>query len=133
MPAQDDLLDAVLDLQHDLGKHMRQPFAFLPSDAPPAQVREALRVALLETRKHAGVAKSARAVWTECLDGAPGLRHQRGFDAVEAAVERALAWAARLGDDTPLPRAGIEADLLAVQTTLAALRLEVSGPRSEGE
>ena len=125
MPDRDDLLDAVLDLQHDLGKYMRQPFAFLPRNARADEVREALRMALHETRKGGLGVRTAREVWMECVAGAPRLREVPGFTEAEAAVERALAWEARLSQGEALPRAEIESDLSAVQAALSALRAAV--------
>lgn len=62
----DETMDALLDLSHDLGKYLRLPLALLPVDAGPAEVREAL-------------------AWDRALDGGEDIDRAavtRDFDAV---------------------------------------------------
>ena len=49
----DDMLDALYDLKHDLGKYIRMPVAMLPADAPVQELREALHAAIFATRNTA--------------------------------------------------------------------------------
>ncbi len=116
------LREALSDLQHDLGKHLRLPLALLPRDAPDAEVREALATALRRTKRSARESKPARAIWAafvaETGDRWPALR---------AAVERALSWEAALDGADPIDRAAAERDLGAVGEVLRGLERERDG------
>ena len=96
------VLDALLDLQHDLGKHIRLPVAMLPSDAPPEDVRAALEQALFRTRTSAAGTQGARDLWRRFL---AETRDGVGIDlgALRAAVAAALAWESALAAGKPLP------------------------------
>jgi len=115
------LLDALYDLQHDLGKHLRMPLAFLPVDAPPDQVREALQRALSNTRSSSAGTLSAREIWRRFVDGLSAEeRTVPPFNKLRQAVERALAWEERLQGARPLDRAAAQRDLDAVGGAIRA-------------
>ena len=108
----DDLLDALADLQHDLGKYIAMPLRMLPVEADEAAVRDALERALRRTRSGREGVQSARDLWTafvaEIPAGLPALAD------LEAAVARALAWDTALDDGAAIDRARLEADFEAV-------------------
>jgi len=121
------LLEVLSDLKHDLGKYIRLPFTMLPPGADWDETRTALRHALLETRSGPGGVLSARALWSRFKETAGGrLGAFSGWIALEAAVERALAWEACVEGDGPLPRDDIERDLSAISGGIQKLRLEVA-------
>lgn len=117
----DDLLDALSDLQHDLGKHLLLPVSLLPADADDRAVRAAARDALRRTRRGPNGVTDAATLWDDFrvevgpLDGWPAAT------ALDEAVRRALAWDARLDDAAPLDRAALTADLGAVSPAIRAL------------
>lgn len=119
------LLDAVLDLQHDLGKHLHVPVAWLPPDATHADVRRAARTALHETRRGPDGPRSARRIWSEFrLEVGDALTGRRAWAPMEKAVMRALDWTGRL--DTPsIDRAALQGDLAAVGPAIRALVAEL--------
>jgi hypothetical protein len=124
--SRDDLLDALLDLKHDLGKYIRLPVAMLPADAGAEELRQALATAINQTRKGPAGARSAAEIWAAFLDEVGGAIDR--FDAaarLRAAVDRALAWGDRIGDDE-LERPAIEGDLSAVGTSVQRLIEEVN-------
>jgi hypothetical protein len=127
--SRDDLLDALFDLKHDLGKYIRLPVAMLPADSTAADLRQALGRALLKTRQGPRGDRPAREIWTaftEEVGRAVDERETAGQ--LRRAVERALGWERALADDddTPLDRAALEADLTAVSRCIQALIEEVS-------
>ncbi len=110
-----ELAEHLLDLQHDLGKYLRLPLDLLPATATPDQVREAVRTALHATRRGAGRAVGARALWQAFLDAASDdWRDLSGAEALQQAVERALAWEAAVEAGEMLDRARVHADFAAV-------------------
>ncbi|MCA9543286.1 MAG: hypothetical protein KC613_02820 [Myxococcales bacterium] len=114
----DELMDVLLDLKHDLGKHLPRPVRWLPPDASADDLRAALRQAL--ERTHGG--RSAAALWADAEGELASVAQRPAFQALALAVQRALAWGARLDDpDAALDRAAVEADLLAVGPAVAAL------------
>lgn len=124
----EDLIDLVADLQHDLGKYLRQPLAFLPETAGEDEIRAALDEALHRTRRTPRGVRGAVEIWDEIVDeGGVDLQSLSGFPAVEAAVEKALAWAEALQQPMPIDRAKAQADLSAVAAAVADLRDEVRG------
>ncbi len=116
----EELLEALFDLAHDLGKYLRLPLAWLPAEATEAEVREALERALLRTREGA-----ARALWDrfreETGGGAEGLD---SFPALAAAVAQALSWEDRLAG--PIDRAAALHDLSAVGDAIRTAIEELS-------
>jgi hypothetical protein len=127
--SRDDVLDALLDLKHDLGKYIRMPVAMLPREASNDDLREALETALLRTRSGPGGSRTAADLWkafTEEVGGAidgyestPGLR---------AAVDRALEWRAALErNEGAIDRGQVEADTGAVGEAIQRLIEEVHG------
>ncbi|MBW2277188.1 MAG: hypothetical protein JRF63_06830 [Deltaproteobacteria bacterium] len=125
--SRDDVLDALLDLKHDLGKYIRLPLAMLPAEAGDAEVREALGTALLKTRNGPNGVHTAEDLWSGFTEevgraiagytSAPGLRET---------VERALAWRASLENDADaIDRQQAETELGAVREAIQRLIEEV--------
>jgi len=119
----DDLLDLLMDLQHDLGKYIRMPLGFLPANASDEEVHRALDKALLKTRATPSGTRSARGLWMAfCAVARPMLDGEPLFADLERAVDRALAWESHaLAQPGPLPRPALEADLSAVAPAIRAL------------
>ncbi len=121
----EELLEALFDLAHDLGKYLRLPLAWLPAEATEAEVRVALERALLRTREGAAGVVSARALWDrfreETGGGAEGLD---SFPALAAAVAQALSWEDRLAG--PIDRAAALHDLSAVGDAIRTAIEELS-------
>lgn len=113
----DDLYDALDDLLHDLGKHIALPLNLLPDGAKPGALREAATVALLKTRRSAGVGTPAAQIWADFLEEHPQASALAGFEGMRRAVDRALAWAARLDQ---LEEAPLRAALRAVGPAIRA-------------
>jgi len=129
-PSDDELLDLLMDMKHDLGKYIVMPVAMLPTDASPTQLREALRRALLQTRGEGEAAHSAQVLWRGFVqEGGEPLRALAGFAQLQAAVERATAWESALGADTPIDRDALLSDLRAVGEAMGALIATCDGAR----
>ena len=125
-PSRDDLLDALFDLKHDLGKYLRWHLSTAPEDAGPERFREALATALLCTRTGPRGDRAAREIWEKfegetgsALDGYPARA------ALSIAVRRALGHERALAPDAPLDRGEIRRDLGAVSDAIRALIEEV--------
>ncbi|MBI5495215.1 MAG: hypothetical protein HY904_09300 [Deltaproteobacteria bacterium] len=118
-----DPRELLADLAHDLGKYLRMPVAFLPAAASDDEVRDAARRALLETRVTPTGTRGARALWEAFLaEGGDALRGREGFDELERAVARALAWETRVRDGgSALERPALVADFSAVSAAIRAL------------
>ncbi len=128
-PSPDDLVDALLDLHHDLGKYLRLPLAWLPHDADDAAVVEATRKALTCTREGPDGVRPADAIWAAfCAEVGDAFAHLSGWQVLGCAVARALAWRDRLS--SPVPRERVLADFTAVSVAIAAL-IEESRDGSE--
>ncbi len=125
----DDLIDALADLKHDLGKYLRMPFAMLPGDASGDEVLQALDTALNRTRTGPGGTRTARSIWQDFLDEAgEGLHGMETFVRLELVVADALGWEDLARPDRPGPhREIIEKDLGAVSPAIQQLLEEVSG------
>jgi hypothetical protein len=122
-PSSAALLDALVDLEHDLAKYLRLPFAFLPQDAPPGDVRKALHEALVSTRRTTAGTRSAADIWcgftAEMGEFARGPR----FDALSFSVARVLAWARAVDDeDAQIDRHALEEHIADVKARIAAWR-----------
>ena len=115
MSERQQLIDELLDLQHDLGKYIHLPLSFLPRDAASADVSTAVRRALFETRAGPGGVRSAREIWST-FEGAMADRLNRyaSFAVLRDVVERALAWEAAARADAEIDRSAVTADLTAV-------------------
>lgn len=127
--SRDDVLDALLDLKHDLGKYVRLPVAMLPDHASDAELLEALETSLLRTRSGPGGVRSAEDLWSEFADevgdALDGYESARGL---REAVGRALAWRDALGQaGRVVDRLAVEADLGAVGEAIQRLIEEVHG------
>ncbi len=126
----DQLCDLLLDLQHDLGKYLRQPLAYLPAGAAPSDVRAAVHRALRETRRGPGGVRAAREIWAAFTGScAADLRDLAGWTPLVQAVDRALAWEEAAGAAAQLDRAAVSADLGAVEPAIRALLDELRGVR----
>jgi len=127
-PGRDEMLDALLDLSHDLGKYLRMPLAMLPAEAGPGDVREALEHALRRTRVGPRGVRGAREIWAgfheEC---AAALAGRPGFDALAGAVARALAWERAIDGVEEIDRAALTRDFADVSRRIRELIEEVSG------
>jgi hypothetical protein len=122
----DDLLDVLSDLQHDLGKYLLMPVTMLPADASDAALREALRAALLETRRGPAGVRSAATLWsTFQAEAGEALARLPGRRLLTTAVDRALAWEGRLDGNSPLDRGAVTADLRAVTDAIRALMAQL--------
>lgn len=129
----EDLIDLLLDLEHDLAKYLAMPFGFLPAGAQPDEVRCALSRALLATQQGSGGTRPARALWAQFVAVAPAaLRRSPRYAVLETAVETALAWERCVRPlspaggppadlSVPLDRAAIERDLRAVSPAIRDL------------
>lgn len=117
------LVDALLDLQHDLGKYIRMPIAFLPREADNSALRKALTKALRQTRSGPGGVHSARSLWHDFeREVGEALAGQPGYLQLVEVVQTALAWEAVLDDGAAvLDRPRIEAELGAVVTAIREL------------
>jgi hypothetical protein len=124
----DDAVDALMDLSHDLGKYLRLPLAMLPPDAGPAAVRGAVETALRRTRVGPSGIRAAREIWEGLREEIAGpLAGNPGFQELEEAVERALAWEAALdGGREDLDRAAVAADFEAVAERIRDLIGEIT-------
>ena len=125
--SQTEIVDAILDVKHDLGKYIRMPIAMLPEDATDTAVRDALLHALRRTRVGSRGVRSARSIWDDfAAEVAPMLGGEPAFVALTEAVARALAWEERAAGDAPIDRGSLEADFAAVGARIRELLNEVS-------
>jgi hypothetical protein len=60
---ENETLELLYDLKHDLGKYVQLPFMMLPQDAEEYDIRDALRVGLFETRSVNNQVKTAKDIW----------------------------------------------------------------------
>ena len=89
------LVELLQDLQHDLGKYLRMPLAFLPEGASEGDVVAAIRKGLFETRRSGDGVVTASELWERFLEQAKNdLEGEAAFDTLTHTVERALAWEA---------------------------------------
>lgn len=118
----EDLVDLLLDMKHDLGKYIVMPVAMLPADAPQQALRDALHRALRETRPTGGAARSAAELWEGFVaEGGQPLRELSGFSAVEAAMTTAANWNRSLDNEAPIDRQALLSDLRTVGETIGSL------------
>ena len=123
----DDAMDALMDLSHDLGKYLRLPLAMLPDGAGPAEVKGAVETALLRTRVGPTGIRAAREIWDGLRAEIAGpLAGSPGFQDLEDAVERALGWERTLDGGGEIDRAAVTADFEAVAERIRALIGEVT-------
>lgn len=122
----DDLLDALSDLQHDLGKHIAMPVTMLPADATDADLREAVQTALTETRRSPAGTRNAYEIWEGFLvEIGDALTAVPGWNSLTVAVDQALAWEARVDGNAPLDRGAVTGDLVAISTCIRAVMTEI--------
>lgn len=118
-PIDRDLLEAVEDLAHDLGRHIRLPLALLPIDAGPAKLREALERGVRRTRTGPRGAYSAEDLLADFTDEVPEALRPDLAD-LDAAVAGAMALLD--ADCAETTRDAISARLDAVGAAIAALQ-----------
>jgi hypothetical protein len=80
-------LEAARIAKHDLGKYVAFQIRWLPPDAPAAELLEALRADVLQTRRGPDGAEAAHALWRRLRPGLDPL----GADPDLLAVDRAVA------------------------------------------
>jgi len=127
--AADDILDALADLKHDLGKYLRLPFGMLPADASHEMISEALDTAINRTRTGPSGVRCAASIWAEFTrEAGAALSGSARYDELGDAVARALAWSRfTIAGAPPIDRASVERDLRAVSERIQALMEEVAG------
>ncbi len=87
-----ELLEALYDLKHDLGKYIRLPVAMLSREASPNDLDRALSRALFETRKGPAGVLSAEQIFTAFADEwGPSCAQFSAYGIITRAVDRALA------------------------------------------
>lgn len=119
VPIDRDLLEAVEDLAHDLGRHIRLPLALLPIDAGPAQLREALERGVRRTRTGPRGAYSAEDLLADFSAEVPEALQP---DLADLSAAVAAAMALLDADSAETTRDGISARLDAVGAAIAALQ-----------
>ncbi len=119
----DDLLDALFDLEHDLGKYLRLPLAMLPADAGPGEVRAAAEDALLRTRRGPTGTTPAAEIWAAFQAEVSGGLTGPAFTALRGVVDQALSHAQHLGGADPdVLRTDLGAVAPAIRAVVAELR-----------
>jgi hypothetical protein len=123
----DDLLDALLDLKHDLGKYIYLPLAFLPEPATQAQLRDALTTALVRTRVTPQGIRSAQDIWEAFIrESGECAGTLQSFDHLRAIVSQALSWSEKLADsDLDLDSNALRKDLSRVSEAISQVIEEV--------
>ena len=124
----DDLIDALMDLKHDLGKYIRIPFSMLPRGASSREVEIALETALRRTRSGPSGVRSAKEIWDAfSMEASGALESKREYDALARAVTKALSHEAALCASVPMPdRETLEADMTDVGKCIQKLIEEVA-------
>ena len=124
----DDLIDALMDLKHDLGKYIRIPFSMLPQTASAREVESALETALRRTRSGPSGVRSAKEIWDVFAEEAgDALESKKEYGALARAVAKALSHEAALCGSVPMPdRETLEADMTDVGKCIQELVEEVA-------
>ncbi len=127
MDTENPALEALDQLKHDLGKYIRMPVAFLAPDASKQDLKQALEMALLQTRSGGGAAQSAKEIWQDFVtENSSTLEGHIGFTELTSAVEDALAWEVALSDESRLDQAAITRDLGQISVLISSLMRELS-------
>ena len=123
----DDLIDALMDLKHDLGKYILLPVSMLPADVDQEELRAALASALRNTRVGPESVSNARDIWQAFLTEAEqAATEYKKFVNLRDAVEAALALETQLAADTFLDRSSITKILQNVSERIWMLVEEVN-------
>jgi hypothetical protein len=123
----EEKLEALDSLRHDLGKYLRMPIAFLPSESSAKEVREALVMALHQTKSQGGRYESAREIWEAFVaKNAQNLEEIQEYLVLVDVVERAFRWERALEDEELLDQSAITRDLGEVYSQITRLIGEVS-------
>ena len=123
----EELVDALYELKHDLGKYIRLPVAMLPKEAPLEDVIAAVTRGIDRTRNGPRGVRSARDIWRAFhAEWGDALGALEIYEALGVAVERAVGWSAQVAAaDSEWRRADVERDLTAVGRGIEALLVEV--------
>ena len=123
----EQLIDLVLELQHDLGKYLRLPVAMLPAESGPEDLRAAVVEAVYRTRRGPRGERGAQEIWHDLgAESAGGLDAFGAWERVGRAVEQALGLGAQARSGAPLPsREDALAQLSEVASASAELLAEV--------
>lgn len=114
----EELLDALLDLRHDLGKYLVMPLSFLSDGATSDEIREAIRRALFETRVSRSEVRGARRLWEDFTAEIDATAvDDPHYATLRDRVTDALAWEAAPGDGRAALD-GARADFTAVGTAI---------------
>ncbi|MBR58740.1 MAG: hypothetical protein CMH54_12060 [Myxococcales bacterium] len=128
MKSLEPLLDALLDLQHDLGKYLTLPIAWLPEDCPESELRQAVLKALQETRTGPSGNRSAQEIWSSFVTThSTEAKAHAVFDRIQQAVEQALAWEGQINDNKPIQRTAVLQDFRAVAQVITTIIREMQG------
>ena len=120
-----------MDLQHDLGKYLTLPIAWLPEDCSEAELRDTALKALQETRPGPDGVRSGREIWSDFVtEHAKEAKDRAVYDRLQQSVEGALAWEGRLSGDQPVERTAVLQDFRAVAQEISTIIREM---QREGE
>ena len=108
----DDLIDALMDLKHDLGKYIRIPFSMLPATASAGEVEAALETALHRTRSGPFGVRSAKEIWDVfAAEAGDALEGKKEYGELARSVVKALSHEAAISGSVPMPdRETLEAE-----------------------
>jgi hypothetical protein len=110
----EELLDLLLEIQHDLGKYIQLPIVMLPKSASDAELREGLERALRRTRLVGEEAVPARKIWADFESELTGTGHDARLEVIRGIVMKAIGWESKLDTDEEIERVALERDLRAV-------------------
>jgi len=118
----EETLESLDSLKHDLGKYLRMPVAFLPKDASTKDIRDALMMALHQTKSKGGRYESARELWEDFVEkNAHNLNQFAEYTVLRKGVDRAIQWERALQDDALLDQNAITRDLGEVHNQITRL------------
>jgi hypothetical protein len=125
----DELLEALYDLKHDLGKYIRLPVAMLPVNVEIDEVISAAKMAIERTRRGPGGDISAAALWERFVSEWHEVAEAfNTYQPLGQAVSRAVSWSARVEHrKESWEREALERDLSAVGEAIQSLIEEVRG------
>jgi len=125
----EELLNACLTLQGNLGQRLFQHVAHLNRRSDDDDIREALDAALNHTITVDGESKAAKKIWQEFARSyTRDLRPLEDFGELVSAVRTALAWNDALQDtETPIDRQEMKADLTGISNAIRDLVIELNG------
>ena len=125
----EELLEALSELKHDLGKYIKLPVTMLPWEVDPGEVALEVKRAIHRTRRGPDGDRSAADIFGAFTAEWEGeIRAFKGYRRLCQAVAQAISWSARV-DEGPetWSRKDVEADLKMVGETIQALMREIEG------